>query len=57
MSEKVLTKRFEISGYLGTIEEYLATGEIAPVIQVGPDYYGPVRPEDVDALLERLRNG
>jgi len=26
MSEKVLTKRFEISGYRGTIEEYLATG-------------------------------
>jgi len=26
MSEKVLTKRFEDSGYRGTIEEYLATG-------------------------------
>jgi NADH-quinone oxidoreductase subunit E len=35
--------------------ECLAACEIAPVIQVGPDYYGPVRPEDIDALLERLR--
>jgi NADH-quinone oxidoreductase subunit E len=35
--------------------ECLAACEIAPVIQVGPDYYGPVRPEDIDALLERLQ--
>ncbi len=26
MSEKILTKRFEISGYGGTLEEYVATG-------------------------------
>lgn len=26
MSEKILTKRFEIPGYRGTLEEYVATG-------------------------------
>ena len=35
--------------------ECLAACEIAPVIQVGADYYGPVSPNDVGELIERLR--
>lgn len=35
--------------------ECLAACGIAPVIQVGADYYGPVLPQDVGALVERLR--
>jgi len=35
--------------------ECLAACGIAPVIQVGADYYGPVSPQDIGALVERLR--
>jgi NADH-quinone oxidoreductase subunit E len=35
--------------------ECLAACGIAPAIQVGPDYYGPVSVEDVGALVERLK--
>lgn len=35
--------------------ECLAACGIAPVIQVGADYYGPVSPPDIGALVERLR--
>ncbi len=35
--------------------ECLAACDLAPVIQVGADYYGPVSPTDVGLLLERLR--
>ena len=35
--------------------ECLAACGIAPVIQVGADYYGPVLPRDVGLLIERLR--
>ena len=37
--------------------ECLAACEIAPVIQVGADYYGPVSPNDVGELIERLGKG
>ena len=35
--------------------ECLAACGIAPVIQVGAEYYGPVSPQDVTQLVERLR--
>lgn len=35
--------------------ECLAACGLAPVIQVGARYYGPVSPEDVGELIERLR--
>ena len=35
--------------------ECLAACGLAPVIQVGPDYYGPVSHGDVGALVARLR--
>lgn len=35
--------------------ECLAACGIAPVVQVGADYYGPVSPKDVGGLVERLR--
>ncbi len=35
--------------------ECLAACDIAPVIQVGGEYYGPVSPKDVGELVERLR--
>ena len=37
--------------------ECLAACGIAPVIQVGADYYGPVSPNDVGELIERLGKG
>jgi NADH-quinone oxidoreductase subunit E len=35
--------------------ECLAACGIAPAIQVGTEYYGPVSPQDIGALVERLR--
>jgi NADH-quinone oxidoreductase subunit E len=35
--------------------ECLAACGHAPAIQVGPDYYGPVSPNDITELVERLR--
>ena len=35
--------------------ECLAACGNAPVVQVGAEYYGPVEPQDVGALVERLR--
>lgn len=35
--------------------ECLGACGLAPVIQVGPDYYGPVSTGDVGALVEQLR--
>lgn len=35
--------------------ECLAACGHAPVIQVGPDYYGPVSPNDIGALVEQLK--
>ena len=35
--------------------ECLGACGMAPVIQVGADYYGPVSPQGVGALVERLR--
>ena len=35
--------------------ECLAACDLAPVIQVGADYHGPVSPRDVVALVDRLR--
>lgn len=35
--------------------ECLAACERAPVIQVGPDYYGPVSHGDVETVIARLR--
>ncbi len=35
--------------------ECLAACRLAPVIQVGPEYHGPVSPKDVGELIERLR--
>lgn len=35
--------------------ECLAACGRAPAIQVGPDYYGPVSPDDVSELVEQLK--
>ncbi len=35
--------------------ECLAACGRAPAIQVGPDYYGPVLPDDVSGLVEQLK--
>lgn len=35
--------------------ECLAACGLAPVIQVGPEYYGPICPQDVGQLVERLK--
>lgn len=35
--------------------ECLGACGLAPVIQVGPDYYGPVSPNDIGALVEQLK--
>ena len=35
--------------------ECLGACGLAPVIQVGPDYYGPVSANDVDGLVEQLK--
>jgi NADH-quinone oxidoreductase subunit E len=35
--------------------ECLAVCDLAPAIQVGADYHGPVSPRDVAALVDRLR--
>jgi len=35
--------------------ECLGACGMAPVVQVGADYFGPVSPESVKALMERLR--
>jgi NADH-quinone oxidoreductase E subunit len=37
--------------------ECLGCCELAPVVQVNEDNYGPMTPEKVDILLEDLRNG
>ena len=37
--------------------ECLGACGIAPVVQVGADYYGPVSLQEVGALVERLRGG
>lgn len=37
--------------------ECLAACELAPMIQVNEDYYGPLTPEKVDELLEDLKSG
>ena len=37
--------------------ECLAACEIAPMMMVGPDRYGPLTPENVEEILNRYRDG
>ena len=65
-AEKVI-RRFEEAFGIGAGEttqdglftlkrvECLAACGIAPVVQVGAEYYGPVSPQDVAQLVERLQ--